>query len=501
MSDEHQTPNNNENTAEPKPAIDQEGPLENTQPEKEEQPAEKHTAVQEHDCKKDDAETRDMAERIAIAMCDLEEFTKAMNEAPNIDVEGSEKGRQWMQALQEAMTLFSRNNVFKGSIERAEALWRQNVEHEGEKLGAAKPRSKSTGGPSQLSGDKAVFKLTDAMGLGTVVQVPLWHTGIWVTLKAPSDGALLELERSIAFEKIELGRHTNGVVFSNSSVYVVNRLVNFVLEHVYDSSLKTTSTKALKREILTTDLPLLVWGIVCAIYPNGYPLSQPCTSDVESCQNVTEEMLNITKLCWTDNNALSGKQKAHMADRSRRFQHEDLVNYQQEHNTPQSRTVNINDAVSVRLSVPTLDMYESAGFKWVDGIVRLVEDSFDQEIKGDDRNRYITEQGMATALRQFSHWVKEITIGEDNVVDRDTIDSLLDRLSSDRDASETLFAEINKLIDDSTLSLVAIPQYQCPKCGGNQAHAHPKYPNLIPLGVAALFFTLLGQRIERMLNP
>lgn len=439
--------------------------------------------------------------RLAVAMERIVEFQKALSQSPNMNFEADEKGRRWLEALGEASMHFTREGVLEGSLDREGSIWSQAVEHEGERISAARPRTKSNDGPTQLSGDRAIFRLTTSMGLGTVVQIPLWHSGIWVTIKAPSDAELLELERSIAFDKIELGRHTNGILFSSNSVYIVNKLMNFILKNVYDSSLKTNSVKSLKRSILTTDIPLLVWGMTVAIYPNGYPFSQPCTANTEDCQHVTEEHLNLSKLCWTDKSSLSVKQLNHMADRSKSFQHAELERYREEHVRGVNRLVKITDNVSVRLSVPNLEMYESAGFKWVDSVVRMVDTSFSHTVHDDERNEYINQQAQASALRQFSHWISEIVLDDtDSIVDRDTIDQALDRISGDDKASDTLFIEINKYIDDSTLSLIAIPQYDCPACGSKQSGEHPEFKHLIPLGISQLFFTLLGQRIQKILR-
>ena len=35
------------------------------------------------------------------------------------------------------------------------------------------------------------------MNLGQLMSVPLWHSGLWIKLKAPSDAALLALETEL----------------------------------------------------------------------------------------------------------------------------------------------------------------------------------------------------------------------------------------------------------------------------------------------------------------
>lgn len=458
------------------------------------------------ECKSPSDQTQHRVEEaLSILMESFAEFNETMEKSPQLNYAADTEGRRWMELVAQAAQHYARGGSFTSSVERESAQWRQHVDNDGERLTAGRPRTSSSEGEgSKLSGERAIFKLTQTLGLGTVVQIPLWHTGIWVTLRAPSDSALLELERRIAEEKIELGRHTNGMVFSNSSVYVNAHLINFILAHVYDSSLRSGSAKNLKRVILTSDLPLLVWGMLCAIYPNGYNFSQPCTANPDSCQHVTTELLNISKLCWTDNGALSAKQKNHMSKRTEKFKFEDLLRYQEEHTHGLPKTVKVHENLSLKFKVPTLETYEASGFKWVDGIVRMVDESFAVELKGRARNDYINQQGRATALRQYAHWINEIHLGEegyaDVIDDVDTIEEAVNRLSADKDVSNKIFESLNDYIDSSTISLIAIPKYNCPSCQQPQAEVHERYPHLIPLGVSQIFFTLLDQRIYRLME-
>jgi hypothetical protein len=131
----------------------------------------------------------------------------------------------------------------------------------------------------------------------------------------------------------------------------------------------------------------------------------------------------------------------------------------------------------------------------------MLEDSFGVSLAGQERNAYISEQGRITALRQYSHWVSKVTIEEEEVGDdRDTIEALMGLLSSDEQISKTFFEEVGKYIDDSVLSLIAIPKHKCPACGHEQSSDEKAHPYLIPLDVSKVFFTLLTHRISKALQ-
>ena len=438
-------------------------------------------------------------ERLCIPNLDINEIEKLADYYPKIDGSDSTIDKTWLTGYVQGINHVLKGGTFSKSVERDTSLWKQKVSIDGHELGAGKPRFGGSG--NVISGEKALMKATHVLGLGSIVQIPLWHTGIWLSIKAPQDAALFELERTIANEKITLGRYTSGMVFSNTSVYTVSHVINFIFNHVYDGTLKSINSDNLKKTIKITDLHTLVWGMACAIYPNGYPYSRACTVNPSNCQHVVHGDLNLTKLSWTDNNALTDVQRRHMTKRNEKFSKEDLKKYQDEHSRGATQKVELTENLSVYLDVPTLFQYEQSGFNWVDNIVKLLDGSLAVSLKGEQRDNYIIDQGRLTALRQYAHWVSKIEIGEDYVEDHETIEQLLGTISSDENISNKFFDAIGNYIDNSMLSVIAIPKYACPACSGLQEADIYKNinPYLLPLDVIRVFFTLRDQRIYKAL--
>lgn len=438
---------------------------------------------------------------LSLLNANMAELDKLSENYPNVNSASGDQGRAWLSAYLKGLEHLLAGNSLSDSVSRANSAWRQEVTVDGDKITAGRPRFATKSGGSVISGERAIMKATSVLGLGAVVQIPLWHTGIWVNIKAPSEAALLELERRIANEKISLGRATSGMIFSNSSVYTVSYVVNFVLNHVYDGSVKNITQDALKELIDVRDIPTLVWGLACAIYPNGYNYARPCTTNPSECQYVVEGKINLAKMFWTDNNSLSEWQRRLMSRRNDKFTEEELTRYKQDHTRGGSRVIVINDNLKIKLKVPTVAEYEQAGFTWIDNIVKLLEGSLGVSLKGQERDDYITDQGKITALRQYSHWVDEIEVGEDSIQDRETIEVLLGSLSSNDEVYNTFFTEVGKYIDNSTISLIGIPKYKCPVCSGEQlGDIHNElHPDILPIDVVKVFFTLLDQRIYKAL--
>ncbi len=414
---------------------------------------------------------------------------------------GNTELRRWAFSVGEAVKHLVKEDVFSDAAKRPSSLWRQGVKNGEEELRAATPNLGQSVPGQELTGQRAVMRARALLSLGATIQIPLWNSGLWVILKAPTEQALLELDRRIAEEKVLLGRITNGMVFSNTSVYISSYLVNFVLAHVADVSYRDITPDKLKTLIRISDIPQMVWGMLCTIYPKGYPLAQPCMSDPAKCTHVVQETINLTKLSWTDNRSISEYQAKMMSRRNAKFSDEELERYQTEHVRGTARKVDITESLRVVIKVPTIAQYEQSGFDWVDGIVNMVESSFAISLRGQERESYIIEQSKVTVLRQYSHWVSSIEMGAveqaEYVNDRETIELLMANFSGDEALTDKILEEIGRYIEDSTISMIAIPKYNCPQCNAPIGESNHEF--LVPLEVSRVFFTLVSQRLTKIL--
>lgn len=427
----------------------------------------------------------------------LDEYEKRSESYPKVDAKTSDNMERWSEVTNLAVKHASKLDIYKDTAEREDALWRQKVPIDGEELGPSRPRygSSSSG---VLSGQAALAKINNALGLGATVQIPLWHSGIWVTLKTPTESALLELERRLMLEKEELGRYTFGMAFSNRSVYTTMHLVNFVIDHIYDASVKNITKEYLKSHIRITDIPLLAWGLACAIYPSGYKYARPCTAKPDECGHITTGEVSLGKLIWTDTQALTEQQRRHMSRRAEKIGDDKLKDYTDSHSRGGPFTFTVNDNIKVRLATPSIREHENSGYRWIDDINRLLEGSLGVSLKGDERDNYIKSQILATTLRQYGHWIKEIEVEDELIEDNDTIESVLSSLSYHNEIRDKIINEVGKYIDAATISFIAIPKYDCPNCGQEQqGDIHNKaHPQLIPIDALQTFFTLLVQRTQ-----
>lgn len=425
----------------------------------------------------------------------------------------SDSAKLWSETLEYSASMdimpyskmFSKP-LFEERLASEASDFRQYVESDSGRLSAVKPKIAKTAPGGTVSGEAALLKVNSMLTMGTSVQIPLWHSGFWVSIKAPSEGALIELDERIALEKGKLGRNTRGTAFSHSGVYIRGHLFNFIIDHIYDCNVKDWNEQMLRENILATDMAILTWGLSCAIYPKGYPFTRACVSNVSECQHVIKETLNIPKLLWTDNNAMSDKQKTHMAQRSSKVTLDRVTWYQEEFTHPKSTNLRVNDAVAMDLRVPSMLETISAGVQWAEDIEQMTEAGLGKDIKYEKRARYMDEQSKLIMLRRYSHWVKRFIIGDEDDVavvaenDRETIDKVCEQLSADTDTIRTFRDHVQTFIDNAAFSIVGIPTYTCPSCGGEQQDVYGRSPYIIPLEIEQLFIILVAFKRSKRIN-
>lgn len=413
------------------------------------------------------------------------------------DTFNSRDGRNWNSMLRAAgtMTAFQDRRMEK-SVRRDGSTWKQYLGTEQGRLGFNVPRV-AEDGVGMYRGNAAMLRVRSIMGLGGVVSVPLFHSGFWVTLTTPSESSLIELFRRISDDKVRLGRETMGLVFSNEQSYITGWLVDFCLEHVSETSLKTDDLPTIRRLMLAQDHNVLLWGLACLVWPRGFNYGRALTTKegIQTAETVTGR-ISVGKLLWVDNSFMSARQKAHMARRARgSMTEEQVLEYQKEFNLGEGRLFKINDQLSLRLKQPSLENYVQDGENWISNIVRMVDTTFTQAAPGDEeRNRLIDLHAKAARLRKYGSWVSSVVFTEPDGAtahentEEEVITQTLEMLSALPEAAEIEKA-MGVFIDDTTCSLIAIPETSGKETG------IPRYPHLIPLDVINTFFTLLAQKI------
>lgn len=404
------------------------------------------------------------------------------------------KAEAWAGVLDQGQVPRLKNNLLLSSVNREGSMWLQGLDTANGRLGFSSPKFGEKEGV-KLSGDLAMLRLRALLGGGGLVQVPLWHSGFHITLKTPKDSAILELRERNEQARITLGRVTFGMVFSNTAGYLVENVVDMILEHVYSTTLK--DGKNLREKISVLDLPILIWGIACCIWPNGFQYARSSvTPDGIAKKEIITALVDVAKLMWVDQTAFTERQKAHMSNRQPEQITEDMRKiYVDQFVSTAGRTIELKgDQVTLGLKVPTIAEYIATTHNWVDSLINIIDRTFTGDRSDiDGRNRSILNHANLSRMRQYGHWISKVTIDGTSYDDPGTMDSMLEVLSGIKDIQTTYYSKIDSFINDSTVACIAIPE-----TSGNETDL-PRFPHLIPIDALGVFFSLLMHRISRIL--
>lgn len=413
---------------------------------------------------------------------------------------------EWANEINTSLTSVT---VFGDQLEAAalrEAEWTQRVNHEGRMLGPATPKIATPKGDNELlSGLAALMKVQALTSTGKRVTMPFWASGIWISFRAPTLDSLVELERRIFESKSTLGRTTHGFIFSNQAVYVDALLVDFALAHAFDSSVKGWTPDLLKRVLKQPDLQALATATAITIYPNGFNYAQPCMANPMNCQHVSRDIINPMKLVWTDNSRLSDAQRKFMAVSANTKQElSEIEKYQEGFPTSQYVAKDYkNGALRVVFKMPTLLEHITSGMDWITNIEQRTEEAFGVNLRGKQREDYLTKLTLSSRAVLYAHWVKEIHIPDEEtervqiISNPEDIVSSLVAFSADSDLTDKFYRDVIEYMNDVVITLIGVPNFACPKC--NKWHTTPKGPisKIIPVDAVSVFFRLQQLLIEK----
>lgn len=426
-----------------------------------------------------------------------------LDRSSNVRLDDTKEGAKWLGSLISGAQACVKDDIFRETLEDPTAEFAQTVDANGTRLYPGSAGFKSVQNEN-LSGERGLLRFMNHAGLGSVFRIPLWHTGMWLTLKSPSEGRLLELHREIISDKIELGRNSAGIVYTNTTVITSQRLLDLAFEHIYQTNLK--SDKTLADIISCHDLFTIVWGLACTVWNNGFNYQRACSFNVEKCNHVLEEHLDVSKLLWVNRKALTAWQVAHMSrTKIQSITDEDLERYKNESLKAQKRTFIVNkdqpSQFEVTLKIPTIAQYLTSGQRWIGDIIQMLNSSLGMDVSTNERNKYVADQGRATELRNYIHWIDSITFGDNNVINEvNLIEDIFNRLSAEDAVRGEIIEQVQKYMNDTAISVIGIPSYKCPNCGGENhvKDSTEAFKGVIPIDVYQTFFTLLVQTVARV---
>lgn len=441
-----------------------------------------------------DSKWDDSRETFGLTQVPTEDFLQAIDRIPESFVTKDPRGQDWMKVINSGVVITPIDGGYLRSLKREGAQYRQYVESQTGPLGAARLKFRS----SQSTGDQAVMRFTGAVGLGNWIQIPLWHSGFWVTLRCPGERELANFHERFLSERIAAARNTYGRVFSNTRAMLTSHLMDLVFNCVVDSTVAHDGN--LRRLVSIQDINTLAWGLALLIWPDGWQVVRAVV-DSEDIAKTVQQRTNIARYINIDTSLFTDRQRAHMARRSgEKMTEEQVMNYRHEFPNQGKRKIDLKEFTTddrefhMTLAVPSVEDHVNSGTRWILDISA----SFDliAKVQGGEqaRNHHVATHLAATYLRRHEHWIDSIGDEEGEVTDRATISETLDRMSELDGLRERLDDEVQLYVDDTAVCVFGIPTYN-PKDIDTPL---PKFPHIIPIDPVQTFFTQLVQKIERI---
>lgn len=408
-----------------------------------------------------------------------------------------------------------RNDVFKKSMDNNEENnFANNMEY-GDKALNTKFISFADTTANKITGKQAVARFTSILGGGNIVQVPLWHSGIWVTIKPPTQSELVILENKIKSNAIELGMYTNTLIFSNYSVIYSEIVYNFIIDHILDQTINVAKADLLKY-IKVNDFNLLVCGILSTMYPEGVAIQRACRNAAHladngkpMCDYVHTAQVDPKKLIWVNKKALTKEMYNHMLNRKPDSASvEDVLEYQKQVSSNIAKVIDVetsnNVKIQLKLLTPTMENYLINGRRWVDDIISDTEELFTDTDTEEGKNNKIDTMVASNLLGIYNVFVNNITTKYNDTVievaEYEEVNETLSVLTADEKAYSAVLNAITDYIGDTGLAVVATPDFVCPNCKATQIENKEKddpFKNFIPLNVLDIFFDLCTPKTNR----
>ena len=352
-----------------------------------------------------------------------------------------------------------------------------------------------------------VLKLSSILGFGSPVTVTLPHSGFTVILKPAGVDELEMLEQELYKSELRLGRETSGLLVRFSKANGIEIIANYIRRLIIQHSLMLPVGEDIMDYISILDLDMLLLGIMHGTNVNKMPISRHCDRGLEvtedgslACTHVETQELDPSKMLWINKDRLSPKMLKQLSYISSNQVSIDAYNeYQRELKETLIDLDLIKDVYNIAqldfmLEIPSINTYISKGKDVIAYITKILEDG----LKSEDALEIETIKNDLTEKLELMHYLPCVkSIGNEVLGFETDFNIIMDTLKNARRSTE-IRENFNNYITEyyinSTIAMIAIPNYVCPECNKEQQSTSkaPGFGNeFIPINMLS-FFMYLG---------
>jgi len=354
------------------------------------------------------------------------------------------------------------------------------------------------------TGKAALLKLVKATGVGAITQIPLYHSGFWITVRPLKDTEIINLGLDLSNAISELNKSTLGIVNTLVNLPYVEKITNLLNDIIINTTLKLDDEDDILDYININDLYTIAWGIAKSMYPKGMDIIVPCKNNavvdentgLPKCTYKARVKVDIDKLFWVDKTKFTKDHISQMSKRKPNSVTKDEVKEYQETlttNEPLSFTLDSEDGsrIDITLQSCSVNRYLELGYNLVEQIEEYLDNVINKlNVKDEDAKENAKERILRTFyLKSYTHLFKEIRIDDARLESIEEIVEALEVFDSSIEFSKIIKDKLIEFLDRKLLTVIGIPNFTCPKCRATQSE-----DAIIPIAVYEYFFLLVNSR-------
>lgn len=361
---------------------------------------------------------------------------------------------------------------------------------------------------------KLYYKLMSKTNKGDRIIVPLWHSGFKLIINPPTSTNLLAFHNKLTKELSQVGADTMGLIYSNYTS-LTHKYFLELLEELIDTSTLNISTveENIFDYISVLDLNILYLAIMSSITRNGLEINVTCNNiniiddnGVPKCDYTANGKLDPLKILWVNTNALPDWMTKQIAvngsgsvDKVQVKQYQEAI-YKLSKTPSYAFRKELDEEgmeCNLKFKIPTISEYLSESEYWRNEIANIVQGSLTDKYTPNEKADLVTYVTSIMRMASYNAFIEAIEIEGELLTDRELISKAVTVTNKDDGEMISNFIRaILKHIEDTSVAIVAIPSFTCPKCKKEQrVHSNPVFKELIPIAMETLFFDLSARTI------
>jgi len=359
---------------------------------------------------------------------------------------------------------------------------------------------------NKLSKRRMKSVASKAIGIAGVKQVPLPHSGFWITIDVVPRIDRIVLDNILASKELDIAVTTSTLIYSAPRAMYIRSIVEFLSNFIIDSTLDISDDSDILDYINVLDIDIIILEVLKLSHPKGLDIATSCrnTLSVEDdevvCGYTISGKISLDAVYQFDYEALSEDQISILSKKtSGSVSMDDFNKYGDEFSNVERKVTNVyeiddDEKVSITLSASSINRFLELSDTYIEELNLHV----DKILMGDTspivRKSKLEEISKDMVLAQYIHMIDKITINGETSSELASIYNCLIILMDDTKLISKILTDIIEYTDINLMAMVCTPLYVCPNCKKDNLKDEDKpedpFDKVVPLDILDVFTEL-----------